>query len=465
MTSKALLFQMAAFGFYAFLVILLAGQAFYWNENRRLFYLGARNLSLSFSVSTFVGTWMSAASVLGYTLWAYQGGYEAFTASVNGWLLGLVFLPFSVLKLRKSRALSLPQWLTDEYGDPRLRKLSAAALLVAYILYIVIQFRVFGLVVSRMLGASTLLSSLLIYLFVIYTTFGGLPSVAKSDVLNVLVIVFGLTVAAFVIVWTAGGPIDIHRRFAANFPGMLKVLDKRGAIFTFTIMLGWGFGVASNPQYMIRIMSARDTNTAWSMLSLSAVVVGWIYVCLTFIGLGGKALSFGETWSGDDFFGVFSNALSPEVYTLLLISILAAAVSTANSQLLLAACSFCYDLFPSISGGPRAKDVLDEDRFLLANRVMIGVIATVSLVLSWILSPAILDIGQYSWAVVSICFFLPMYLPVRKKKEGLFGAIVAAFAVHTLFVYIIGLPPEQALVPSLCIEWMVWRLFPGGDRS
>jgi SSS family solute:Na+ symporter len=289
--------------------------------------------------------------------------------------------------------------------------------------------------------------------------------VAKSDVLNVLVIVFGLTVAAFVIVWTAGGPVDIHRRLAADFPGMLKVLDKRGAIFTFTIMLGWGFGVASNPQYMIRIMSARDTNTAWSMLSLSAVVVGWIYVCLTFIGLGGKALSFGETWSGDNFFGVFSNALSPEVYTLLLISILAAAVSTANSQLLLAACSFCYDLFPSISGGPRAKDVLDEDRFLLANRVMIGVIATVSLVLSWILSPAILDIGQYSWAVVSICFFLPMYLPVRKKKEGLFGAIVAAFAVHTLFVYIIGLPPEQALVPSLCIEWVVWRLFPGGERS
>lgn len=83
---------MAGFGGYALLVILLAGQAFYWDENRRLFYLGGKNLSLSVSVATFVATWMSAASLIGYTAWLYSDGYQAFTASVNGWILGLVFL-------------------------------------------------------------------------------------------------------------------------------------------------------------------------------------------------------------------------------------------------------------------------------------------------------------------------------------------------------------------------------------
>ncbi|MDN5335202.1 MAG: hypothetical protein PWR02_228 [Synergistales bacterium] len=463
MNSRALLFQLVAFGLYALLVILLAGQAFYWNEDKKLFYLGGRKLSLSFSVSTFVGTWMSAASVLGYTVWVHHGGYEAFTASVNGWLLGLVFLPFTVLRLRKSRALSLPQWLGEEFGDPRLRKLSAAALLVAYCLYIVIQFQVFGLVVSHMLGASTLLSSLLIYLFVIYTTFGGLPSVAKSDVLNLLVIVFGVTLAAFVVFYNTGGPVEIHRGLAEEFPRMLDVLDRRGALFTFTIMLGWGFGVASNPQYMIRIMSARSTRTAWSMLSLSALVVGWIYICLTFLGLGAAVLLRVAPEAERSFFEIFSGVIPVQVYTLLLIAVLAAAVSTANSQLLLAACSFCYDLFPSLSGTRQSEDVFGEDRFLLTNRVVIGLIATVSLVLSQFLSPAILEIGQYSWAVVSLCFFLPMYLPVKREKEGLFGAIAMGLAAHTLIVSAFGIRPEQALIPSLCIEWVLWRFLPGGE--
>lgn len=176
---------------------------------------------------------------------------------------GVGFSPFTVSKLRKSKALSLPEWLEENFQDQRLRKLSALALLVAYSLYIVIQFRVFGSIVSSMLGTPPIISSILIYLFVIYTTFGGLPSVAKSDALNLIIIVLGVTIGALFVLKQVGGPIKLHADIAKTHPQLLEILDKRGALFTFSIMLGWGFGVASNPQYAIRIMSAKRPRTAF----------------------------------------------------------------------------------------------------------------------------------------------------------------------------------------------------------
>lgn len=457
LTARTLIFQLAAFGGYTLSLIILAGQAFSWNENRRLFYLGGRRLSLPVSIATFVATWMSAASLLGYTVWIYRDGYPAFTGSVNGWLLGLLFLPFSVAKLRKTRALSLPEWLGNEFGDSRLRTLSALALLLAYSFYIVIQFRVFGTIVSQMLEIPPFLSSTLIYLFVIYTTFGGLPSVVKSDALNLVIIVLGVTAAAFVILHRAGSPIILHSVLAKDYPEMLHSLDNRGFLFTFSMMLGWGLGVAANPQYAVRIMSARNARTAWSMIWISALIVGWIYVCTTFIGLGGKVLfpALPSLAMETSFCRLLASILPSQVYTLLLLAVLAAAVSTANSQLLLATCSFCYDLFPSWSAN-REKDFLSEDHFLFINRLGIAGLATFSLLLSQLPLPGILDLGQYSWAVVAICFLLPLYMPGRKKKEHLFTAITVALLLHTVLVYGFHVRSEQALLPSLGIEGALW---------
>jgi SSS family solute:Na+ symporter len=130
-------------------------------------------------------------------MWLYSDGYAAFFASVNGWLLGLLFFPFIVKRLRLKRALSLPEWLEKTYGDIRVRKLVALTMVFLYILYLVTQFRAFGIIVSYMLDIpSGFTSTSLIYLFVLYTTFGGYISVVRSDILNLFLIILGVTAAA-----------------------------------------------------------------------------------------------------------------------------------------------------------------------------------------------------------------------------------------------------------------------------
>ncbi len=452
-----LLLQILVFGAYTLALVFLAGEAFNWKEDRRLFYVGGNRLTLVPMVGTFVATWMSAASVLGYTMWLYADGYVAFTGSVNGWLIGLLFMPFIVRKLRASRALSLPQWLGDTFGDRRLRSLSAVSLIGAYTFYMVIQFRAFGTIVATLLDIKVIVASALVYLFVLYTTFGGLPSVARSDTLNLALILGGVLLAAGNLLKRAGSLAAVHAAIAERAPAMLHPWSEGWSpLVTTLMMLSWGLGVAANPQYAVRLLSARTTRDAYGTLAYSSLIIGAIYAGLTVLGLSAFVLFPGVRAASDElaFTRLFSLALPPLPALALFLAVLAAAVSTANSQLLLAACSLCYDLSPR--EGRNRGDLVTEDRFLFKNRLAIAGIATAALALSQFRLPGVLLIGRYSWTVVAICFFLPLYVIRTPRPRALFVPLSAALLLHLFLTVFLGILPELALLPALALEGLLY---------
>ncbi len=402
---------------------------------------------------------MSAASLLGYTVLLHQEGYGAFTTSVNGWMLGLPLLPLAIVRLRKSRALSLPQWLGDVYDDERLRTLSALSLLVVYTVYLVIQFRAFGAIVGSMLDIGGGMASLLVYLFVLYTTFGGLSSVVRSDGLNLLVIIAAVTVAAVAIKAQTGWFPSIHDRIGETAPHLLRPWPKGEAFSSFAIALGWGLGVAANPQYCIRLMSCRNRRTAALTVAISSLAIAWIYLCLTLTGLGAKVLMPFVTGGNQEaaFSRLMEATLPPVPLAILMVGVLAAAVSTANSQLLLAASSFCYDL--QGEGRIPSPNPMEEDDFLFRNRIAVAAIATVALFMSHLPLPGILQLGRYSWSTVALCFLLPLYTPRVQVRRGLFGAMGSALITYNCLVWFGQMAPEVAMLPSLVMEGLLWWFF------
>lgn len=462
-TLNSTLLRLVAFGGYGLAIIILAGQAFRWKETRRSFYLGGRRISLWPSVGSFGATWMSAASLLGYTVLLHQEGYTAFTTSVNGWMLGLPMLPLAIIRLRRSRALSLPQWLEDRYGDERLRSLSALGLMVVYTVYLVIQFRAFGAIVGTMLDIGDVMASLLVYLFVIYTTFGGLSSVVKSDGLNLMIIIAAVTVAACAVVSKTGFLPSIHDSLRVMDPQSLRAWPDSGTFGSFAMALGWGLGVAANPQYCIRLMSCKDRRTSLMTVAVSSLAISWIYLCLTVTGLGAKVLRPFVAGPTQEvvFSRLMESILPPLPLAFLMVGVLAAAVSTANSQLLLAASSFCYDL--QGEGRIPSNDPMEEDDFLFRNRVAVATIATVALFLSHLPLPGILQLGRYSWSMVALCFLLPIYMPGVSGRKGLFGAMGSALITHNCLVWFAHMAPETAMLPSLVLEGVLWWFL--GDKK
>ena len=405
---------------------------------------------------------MSPLSLVGYSMWLYRDGYVAFFASVNGWLLGLLFFPFIVNRLRNKKVLSLPEWLEKTYGDVRVRKLVAVTMIFLYTLYLVIQFRAFGVIVSYMLEIPPgFAATSLVYLFVLYTTFGGYPSVVRSDVLNLFLIIAGVTVAAYCALPDGSTPADIGRILTMDGGQTDTYPTSVPEIFSmFAIMFTWGLGVAGNPQYAIRIIACKTRRDAYGMIAISPFILGWIYVCATVFILVSRTKYMGvgnleETLA----YAKLSQILPSFASTFLLIGVIAAAVSTANSQLLLAASSLCYDLFPMKDKfrENEKESPMDEDRFLFLNRIAITLIASTALFLSHAKLPGYLMLGRISWTLVAICFFFPLFMPSRVVKSMLFYVLSVALCLQFVLVFIAGISPEYSMLVVLLVEAAVFK--------
>lgn len=457
------LIHLFAFGFYTFAILLLTGRTFDWDETRKTFYLGGMRYGTLMSLATFCATWMSAASLVGFTVWIAQDGYIAFAGSVHGWLLGLLPMPILVYRLRKRRCISIPEWMQAEYGDIRLRYLGGLALLFAYLLYLVIQFRAFGEIASHMLQIPMgFYAAALVYLFVLYTTFGGYPSVVRSDVLSFVLILTGITIALGAVVSIYGTPFEAHAILAKESPILLRSWRSwHDWLITLSLALSWGFGVMSNPQYSVRLMAARTTNDAMRVVLMAPFVVGWIYFCLTNIGVICRAFvpdMMPMPFYTEQFAAFFDSILPLWASLPFLLAVLAAAVSTANSELLIATCAVCYDLSP-----PKTEldNPFSENRFLFINRLVVVVIASISLLLSQFSLPGILAIGRISWTLLAVCFFFPLYFPLNRGmiRPRLFRIICLSLLLHAFVSFFTPVSAEVSMLAQLLFQGVAYLYY------
>lgn len=426
------------FAFYTFVLLWFGKGGFKRTRDLRDFFVAGNSLGLGASIFTFTATWFSAASMQGLTGTLYAYGYSVLLYSVVGWFLGAVCLIFMAVKLKDYDILTVPEYFRIRYDSRLLQAFGGLIIIICYILYIIIQIRGFGIVMSELLDINYTLSIFLVYLFVIYTTFGGLFSVARTDGLNSILFFVGTLVAASIILKEVGGITLMNQKAALiasrpfpDFPYIIKkggLLDPfcnglQSPIMIFTVCLAWGLGLATNPQYAIRVASAKDKRTAVKMISFSVLILAVIYVGILIIGIGARVLepSVESVQSVDEIFPyIINNVIYSPLSGFILISIAAAAISTANSQLLILASGFSYDIYKNLF-----QPNISEERLLNVNRVFIFLAGTVSLILSINPPNSLLIYGSYVWAIFSVTFLLPLYGGLYWKKATKKGAFVS----------------------------------------
>ncbi|MCA0970482.1 sodium:solute symporter family protein [Halobacillus litoralis] len=454
------LLYLGVFLLYTIAILILGKHGFDKTDDLSEYFLAGRGLGLFSSVTSFCATWFSAASILGLPGLIYDGGVSVIWTTAVAWVLGMAGLFVISSKLYAYDVMTVPEFFRVRYDSKVLQVWIGVVLVFSYLLYVVIQIRGFGIVISQMLGVPYSVSVCLIYIFVLYTTFGGLHSVARTDAFHFFLILIGTMLGAFLIVEASGEiPLEAIQTESRSSSEGLSIWLFISAFFTL------GLGVAANPQYAVRILSAKSRRTARNMMLFSLVFIVIIYVSILIIGLGSRALDGGLVFLTTDevYPYVITYLLDTPWKGVLLISIVAACVSTANSQLLLMAGSSIYDI-----SLPLRKTKLPNDRVVTWTRWMVFLFATSSLVIAFTPPEGIVPFSGHIWGMITVSLFFPLYgglftkVPKPNALRSTFGG-VAAYIVAFWLIPATWQDVYHPVLPSLLIAGLLF-FWTGGKR-
>ncbi len=437
--SKVLLYLLYFF-VYSIAFIILGKSSARGNDTISSFFVGNRKLSAGKLFFTFTGTWISAATILGLTGRVFEVGYSAVIVSVIPWFIGAVMLVFISGKLYENDVVTIPELVGKRYNSPGLQILLGIILVLCYVLYLVIQMKGFGMVAAALFGIEYKVAVTLIFLFIVYSTFGGNHTVIRTDAFNLII----LSLSIFIIYLRIIGQIgDLGRisSLAKEITGYahggvvsltetgslvrLSMIEPKDWLIYMTMFFGWGLGLAANPQYMIRIISAKDKKSARKMILMSLVFLVVFYFVLVQIGLGMRVLfpQIQANVATDNIFIYVINNLLYSVWSgFFLISILGACISTANSQLLLLGESLSYDIMRNIRKKP-----MSESSTLNWTRVFILLGGMCSWLLSFRPPEDLLVYGSSIWGIFAATFTPAVYGTILYKgatKNGVWASVI-----------------------------------------
>jgi Na+/proline symporter len=179
--------------------------------------------------------------------------------------------------------LTIGDFYRQRYGK-FVEVLTSVAIVASYLGWTSAQMTALGLVIHVLSGASVSLTTSILLggaVVLVYTIFGGMWSVAFTDLLQTVVILVGLTLVALLVGDMAGGAATVISRAAAE--GKFEFWPAAGDTAAWWAMAGafFAFAFGSIPQQDVfqRMTSAKDENTAVR----GTVLGGLLYFCFAFV--------------------------------------------------------------------------------------------------------------------------------------------------------------------------------------
>ena len=418
------------------------------------YYLAGRKLNPWVAALSAEASSESGWLLLGLPGQAFLQGIGAFWVAF-GCLAG-TFFNWTVVarRLRKItgffRAITIPDYLESRFDDGSHTLRVVAALLIGVFMtsYVAAQLVASGKALSVTFGldyAPAVLIGAAVILF--YTMMGGFFAVAWTDVVQAIMMLIGLIVIPVVGTIKLGGPAAVCSKLAecaVDTSGFMSLrVGKEGiGLATFIIgMLGIGLGYPGQPHVLVRFMAIRKP----SLVRKGALIgVIWAAVALygaVLVGLLARVLLTGDIVDPERVMPLMAMELLPSwVAGIMIAAAMAAIMSTADSQLLVASSSFVQDFYHKTFGrNPRPSTLVLLSRLVT---LAIGVLAMV------------IALRQDPENPVGVVFWLVLYA---------WGGLASAFGpVIVLSLYWKRVTRAGALAGMLsgAITVIVWQNIP-----
>lgn len=428
-------------------VIYLIGMAFIGyvaykrTKNSADYFLGGRSLGPIVAALSACASDMS-----GWLLFALPG--MAYTIGVGAlWnVLGLLvgtYLNWLILAKRlrvfssvANDALTIPSFLAVRFHDEKgwIRRFSAIFILVFFLIYtssgLVASAKLFASVFSMNYHVAVCLGALAI---VSYTLFGGFLAVSWTDVVQGLLMSLALAIVPVAAIYSCGGISAVYEGMHLKNPALLDIfrIDPHQSINGIMIfsLLAWGLGYFGQPHILARFKAidsvdhlprARKIAMLWTFFSIGgAAAAGFAGICF-----------FNQPLIDHEkvYVALVDALFHPAIAGILLAAILAAIMSTADSQLLVASSALAEDIYKNWLGkSPSEKQVMTVGRLAVLGVTLSAIFIA--------LDPQneVLDLAAYAWAGLGSTFgpvlLCSLFWRKMSARGALFGLLCGSLTV------------------------------------
>ena len=331
-------------------------------------------------------------------------------------------------------SITIPQYLTNRFfsKSKALQVICAVIFLVAYTVYAASSIKACGTLFNTVLGIDATLAMYIAALIIIgYTFLGGFSAVCWTDFFQGLLMLGALLIAPIFAAALVGAGEGAGAAAAALPEGYFNPFTNWKDVVS---GLGWGLGYFGMPHIIIRFMSLRSNQ---DLKKSAKIGITWTVLILIFslaAGVIGR-LFLGQIDDSSVVFITMVRKIFPAIISgLLLSAILAAAMSTADSQLLASASAFASDVYKPLI----RKDKASDKEMLWAGRFVVLAISIVAvLIASNPNSGTIMGLVENAWGVFGAAFGPAILLSLfwrRLNFEGAVAGIVVGAAVDILWL-------------------------------
>lgn len=324
------------------------------------FALAGRKLPLGVLVGTLVATWIGTGSIFGYAEKAYEYQALMFWLPVAG-ALGVLVLSVLAGRVREIPADTVPQVLGLRFG-PAAQRIGAVALIAAYLIIVSYQYRAGAAVVGYITQSTATPGSQYwgvvgFGVFVIlYTALAGMVSVAWTDLINGILMTAGILLALAVLGYraynAAPNELPIVTTLREPAPPITFIAWAGMLLPTFLLVLG----DANLYQRFMSAESPRTARRAAVFMFFGILVLEWAIIGLACLGrllLTEEPVNHGYT-----VIEIAFTLMPPWLGIILVMSVLAVIVTTADSFLLGAATSLSTDFGKGLTSAKRQRAVV-----------------------------------------------------------------------------------------------------------
>ncbi len=403
------------------------------------YFLGGRGL----------GGWVAALSaqasdMSGWLLMGLPGSVYAlgtgqawiaiglFIGTVCNWL-------FISKRLRRytivaNNSMTLPEFFENRFHDKKkiILTISSVVIVIFFLVYTASALASGGKLFNAVFGIDYHVALAIgAVVILVYTFLGGFLAVCTTDFVQGMLMLAGLMIVPVCAYSFIDGSFEAQvtaSGIAGSYSDYMSLFSNGGKPYRFIDILSqlaWGLGYCGMPHILVRFMAIKSEK---EIKKSSAVAIIWCFLSLVaacVIGVLGRAyFGSGVLKDAENVFiemisSVFNSKLAlPFIGGIFICGILAAIMSTADSQLLVCASSVSKDIYKNI-----IKPSASDKKVLQISRITVIIVAVLAFIIAWNPESSIMGLVSDAWAGLGSAFGPLVVASLFWKRTNLYGAV------------------------------------------